>query len=130
MKIGHHQRSALGPLLFVIAVDILTEDGRDGSSIDFLYTDNFALCGETLDEVIGTRKRWKKVLEGKGPRTNAETTKGMQLLCDRKLTFLRWVFGVSVLNRSTITLFGPRNVRSRNVRMFLSGEVIWVITSW
>ena len=129
MKIGHHQRSALGPLLFVIVVDILTEDGRNGSSIDFLYTDNFALCGETLDEVIGVRKRWKKVLEGKCPRPNAETAKGLQLLYDRKLTFLRWVFVVSMLNRSTITLFGPRNVRSRNVRMFLSVEVIWVTTS-
>ena len=46
VKAGVHQRSALHPLLFIMAMDVLTEDVMDGSLMEFLYADNLVFCGE------------------------------------------------------------------------------------
>ena len=62
VKIGVYFRSALNPLLFNIVMDILTEDVRDGSLMEFLYENDFALCGESLNEVMG---KCKQLLFGK-----------------------------------------------------------------
>ena len=43
MKAGIRQESAIGPLLFVIVMDALTEDVRNGSLTELLHADNRAL---------------------------------------------------------------------------------------
>ena len=52
-KVSVDQWSDLSLLLFVIVMDVLTEDLRDGSFMELFYVDNLALCGKSLDEVIG-----------------------------------------------------------------------------
>ena len=49
VKIGLHQESALSPLLFIMVMDVLTEDVRDGSLMELLYADGLVLCGESLN---------------------------------------------------------------------------------
>ena len=49
VKIGLHQESALSPLLFIMVMDVLTEDVRDGSIMELLYADDLVLCGESLN---------------------------------------------------------------------------------
>ena len=66
VKVGVHQGSALSPLLFVIVMDVLTEDVRDGSLMELLYADDLALCGESLNEVMEKYGRWKNAVKGKG----------------------------------------------------------------
>ena len=39
VKVGVHQGSALSPLLFIMVMDILTEDVRAGSLMKLLYAD-------------------------------------------------------------------------------------------
>ena len=51
VKVGVHQGSALSPLLFIMVMDILTEDVRDGSLMELLYKDDLVLCEESLNEV-------------------------------------------------------------------------------
>ena len=80
VKVGVHQGSALSPLL----MNVLTEDARDGSLIELLYTDDLVLCEESLNEVMGKYGEWKNVVEGKGLRMNVDKTKGMQLLLGKK----------------------------------------------
>ena len=57
MKVGVHQGSALSPLLFIMAMDVLTEDVRDGSLMELLYADDLVLCGELLNEVMEGKER-------------------------------------------------------------------------
>ena len=37
MKVGIHQGSALSALLFIMVMDVLIEDVRDGSLMELLY---------------------------------------------------------------------------------------------
>ena len=79
VKVDVHQGSALSPLLFIMVMDVLTEDVRDGSLMELLYADDLVLCGESLNDVMDKYKRWKSAVEGKGLRVNVDKTKGMQL---------------------------------------------------
>ena len=84
VKVGVHQGSALSPLLFIMTMDVLTEDMRDGSLMELLYADNLVLCGESLNEVMNRCGRWKNAVEEKGLRVNVDKTKDMQLLYEKK----------------------------------------------
>ena len=79
VKVGVHQGSALSPLLFIMLMDVLTEDVRDGSLMKLLYADDLVLCGESLNDIMGKYKRWKNAVEGKGLRVSVDKAKGMQL---------------------------------------------------
>ena len=48
MKVG----SALSPLLFFMAIDVVPEDVRDGSLMELLYAHNLVFSGESLNEVM------------------------------------------------------------------------------
>ena len=84
VKVGVHQVSALSPLLFIMVMDVLTEDVRDGSLMELLYADDLVLCGESLNDVMDKYKRWKNAVEGKGLRVNVDKTKSMQLSFGKK----------------------------------------------
>ena len=60
VKVGVRRGSALSSLLFIMVMDVLT-DVRDGSLMELLYPDDLALCGESLNEVMGDGKmQWKE----------------------------------------------------------------------
>ena len=84
VKIGILQRSALRPLLFVMVMDVLTEDVSDGSLMELLYTGDLVLSGESLNEVMDKYGRWKNPVEGAGLRVNVNKTKGIHLLFRNK----------------------------------------------
>ena len=84
VKVGVHQGSVLSPLLFIMVMDVLTEDVRDGSLMELLYADDVVLCGESLNDVMDKYGRWKNAVERIGLRVNVDKTKGMQLLFGKK----------------------------------------------
>ena len=57
VKVGVHQGSALSPLLFVMVMDVLTEDVRDGSLMELLYADDLVFFGKSLNDVMDKYKR-------------------------------------------------------------------------
>ena len=84
VKAGVHQRSAFSAILFIMVMNVLTEDVRDGSLMKFLYADDLVPCGESLNEVMARYGRWKNAVEERGLRVNVDKTKGMQLLFGKK----------------------------------------------
>ena len=54
----------MSPLLFVMAIDVLTEDVRDDSLMELLYADDLASCEEFLNEVMDKygdgKMQWKE----------------------------------------------------------------------
>ena len=59
VQISVHQVSAWSPLLFIIIMNFLTEDGRDCSLMELLYADNLLFYGESLNEIMDKYGRWK-----------------------------------------------------------------------
>ena len=53
----------LSPLLFIVVMDVLTEDLRDCLSVELLYAKDLVLCWESLNEVMGKYGRWKNAVE-------------------------------------------------------------------
>ena len=74
VKVGVHQGLTLSLLLFIIVMDVLTEDVRDGSLMELLYAENLVLCGESLNEVMDKYGRRKDAVKGKGLRVNVNKT--------------------------------------------------------
>ena len=65
LKVGVHQGSTLSPLLFIMVMDVLTEDVRNGSLIELLYADDLLFCVGNhkmrLCTSMGDRKmQWKE----------------------------------------------------------------------
>ena len=42
----------MSPLLFIMVVNVLTDDVRDGSLMELLYVDDLVLCLVSLNEVM------------------------------------------------------------------------------
>ena len=87
VKVGVHQRSALIPLLFIMVMDVLTEDVRDGSLMKFLYADDLVFCGKSLNDVMDKYGRCKNAVEGKGLIVNVDQTKVCCYYLGRKVVF-------------------------------------------
>ena len=87
VKVGVHQGSALSPLLFIMVMDVLTEDVRDGSLMELLYADNLVLCGESLNKVMDKYGRWENAVEGKGLRVNVDPKKVCSYYLGREVVF-------------------------------------------
>ena len=80
----------MSPVLFIMVIDVLTEDVTDGSLIQLFYANNLVLCKELLNEFMDKCGRWKNALKGKGLRVNVNHTKGlMQLLSGKKSSILK-----------------------------------------
>ena len=77
VKVGVYQGSALSPLLFIVVMDVLTEDVMNGSLVELLYADDLVLCGKSLNEFMDKYGRSKNAVEGEGLRVNVNKTKGM-----------------------------------------------------
>ena len=51
VQVGVHQGSMLSPLLFAIAVDIISENAREGLINEILYADDLVLMSESIENL-------------------------------------------------------------------------------
>ena len=103
LKVCVHQGSALSPLLFIMVVDVLTEDLRDCSLMELLDAKDLVLCWESLNEVMGKCGRWKNAVVWKKVNVNKQNVCSYYLV--RKVVFWKWILVVSVVSRSVVILF-------------------------
>ena len=83
VKVGVHQGSVLSPLLFIIVLEALSREFREGLPTELLYTDDLVLIAETKELLLEKVRKWKEGMEKKGLRVNAGKTKVMQCRVSR-----------------------------------------------
>ena len=78
VKVGVHQGSVLSPLLFIIVLEALSREFREGLPMELLYADDLVLMAETEELLVEKIRRWKAGMEEKGLRVNMGKTKVMR----------------------------------------------------
>nr|CDJ94779.1 RNA-directed DNA polymerase (reverse transcriptase) domain containing protein [Haemonchus contortus] len=75
VAVGVHQGLALSPFLFLLTMDVITEELVDGPLKTILYADDIALIAESKVELQDNLQKWQKVLAENGLRLNVKKTK-------------------------------------------------------
>ena len=77
MGVGLHQSSVLSPLLFILALEVLSREFRTGVPWELLYADDLVTIADSLEECIFKFKAWKTGMESKGLRVNMKKTRAI-----------------------------------------------------
>ena len=85
VKVGVHQGSVLGPLLFVAVMEVVTRGVKEGLPWELLYADDLVLVAQSKEELREKVLRWKECMELKGLKVNIEKTKVMKSDSDEEI---------------------------------------------
>ncbi|XGW04084.1 hypothetical protein V3C99_015322 [Haemonchus contortus] len=66
VTVGVHQGSALSPFLFLLTMNVITEELVDEPLKTILYADDIALIAESKEELQDNFQKWQKVLAENG----------------------------------------------------------------
>ena len=77
VKVGLHQGSVLSPLLFVIVMEVVTREVREGLPWELLYAHDVVLMAKSEAELKEKILKWKAHMEAKGLKVNAGKSKVM-----------------------------------------------------
>ena len=78
VRVGVHQGSVLSPLLFILVLEALSREFREGLPMELLYADDLVLVAETEELLMEKLRKWKRGMELKGLRVNIGKTKVMR----------------------------------------------------
>ena len=70
VAVSVHQGCVLSPLLFVIVVDVVTENAREGLMKKLLYADDLVLMSEMIEGLKKRFLKWRSALKSKGLKVN------------------------------------------------------------
>ena len=87
VKVGVHQESVLGPLIFIIVLEALSHEFRADVPWEVLYADDLVIIADSLEECVRRLLIWKEAMEREGLRVNAVKTKVM--ICGEGLDLLQ-----------------------------------------
>ena len=59
VRIGVHQGSVLSPLLFIIVLEALSREFREGLPMELLHADDLVLIAETKELLLKKVRIWK-----------------------------------------------------------------------
>ena len=76
--VGVHQGSVLSPLLFVVVMDVVTREAREGLPWELLYADDLVGTAPSKEDLQRKVKAWKDCLMRKGLKVNEGKTKIMK----------------------------------------------------
>ena len=72
-----HQGSVLSPLFFIIVMEAVTHNVREGLPWEMLYADDLVLVGKCEEELKEKLRKWNECLKEKGLKINEDKTKVM-----------------------------------------------------
>ena len=70
VQVGVCQGSVLSPLIFAIAVDVITENARQGLMNEILYANELILIEESIKNLSEKFLKWQKAFENKDVKVN------------------------------------------------------------
>ena len=77
VEVGLQQCSALSPHLFLLLVDVLTEDVRKDVPESVMFAEDIVLCGDDERDMTEYLETWRKALEERGMRISRPKTQFM-----------------------------------------------------
>ena len=81
VRVGIYQGSVLLPFIFVVVMDVMTEEVvKEGHAL--MYADDLVLICETKEEARQRFVAWRNALESKGLKVNISKTKVMRCARD------------------------------------------------
>ena len=104
IEVGLHQGSALSPLLFVIIIDVITEEIGEGTPWAMLFADDLALCDPDREMVERRIERWREV-EDNGPKISRAKTDQLQTTGDTDSVRIKRCMETEMANLPTILSF-------------------------
>ena len=66
VEVGLHQGSALSPYLFLLLIDVSTEDVRKDVTGSMMFADDIVLCGDDETDMTENLETWRRALEDRG----------------------------------------------------------------
>ena len=77
VEVGLHQGSALSPYLFLLLMDVLTQDVRKDVPGSMMFADDIVLCGDDETDMTEYLETWRNALEERGMRIRRPKTQFM-----------------------------------------------------
>ena len=77
IKVGLHQGSGLSPFLFIVVLDVISEEFRCGLPKELLFADDLAVVTDTEEEMQRRWLGWQIGMESKGLKFNIGKTEVM-----------------------------------------------------
>ena len=77
VEVGLHQGSALSPYLFLLLMDVLTQDVRKDVPGSMMFADHIVLFGDVETDMTEYLETWRKALEERGMRISRPRTQFM-----------------------------------------------------
>ena len=74
IDVGLHQGSALSPFLFILVLDVITEEIREETPWAMLFADDLVLCDESSDKMEERLENWRGCLEDAGLKVSRAKT--------------------------------------------------------
>ena len=65
VRVGVHHGSVLSPFLFIIVLEALSREFREGLPIELLYADDLFLMAESEELLMEKLRKWKNGMEAK-----------------------------------------------------------------
>ena len=65
IKVGLHQGSGLNPFLFIVVLDVISEEFRRGLPYELLFADDLAVVTRTEEEMQRRWHGWQIAMERK-----------------------------------------------------------------
>ena len=74
IEVGLHQGSALSPYLFIMILDVITEEIQEDTPWAMLFADDLVLCDETRERMEERLENWRGCLEDAGLKVSRSKT--------------------------------------------------------
>ena len=105
IEVGLHQGSALSPLLFVIIIDVITEEIDEGTPWAMLFADDLVLCDPDREMMEVRLERWRECMEKNGLKVSRAKTEHVQTTGETDPVGMKKYMEAEVVNLPTVQSF-------------------------